>query len=162
MKVGFLDPGGGGKKNSKHGKQLARKNININGPFGLGFGSDFLPLVDDTGTVHVQDGGQNDVNTVTRGASNTGPILVTNVAKVYRGLDRYAESIFISLKLFASTFAGTHSATLVNSSIPNVLKRGPNVLKDSSYGNNLSLTLLNKANLQKLDADVPNDAEFDI
>ncbi|GJS49661.1 hypothetical protein Tco_0599782 [Tanacetum coccineum] len=177
MKVGFLDPGGGGKKNSKHGKQPPGKNINTNGPFGLGFVSDFPLLVDDIGTVHVQDGGLNDVNIVTGGASNTGPILVTNVAKVKEGFAVNAtpiaddDTIMPSTKLdtaesipLTSTSAGTHSAALVNSGIPNVLKTGsiPNVLKDSSYANKLSLTLLNKANLRKLDANVPNDADFNI
>ncbi|GKE84886.1 hypothetical protein Tco_1558628 [Tanacetum coccineum] len=32
----------------------------------------------------------------------------------------------------------------------------------TSYANKLSLTLVSKANLQKLDVNVPNDADFDI
>ncbi|GKF73271.1 hypothetical protein Tco_0219603, partial [Tanacetum coccineum] len=43
-------------KNNKHVEHAARKKNNTNGPFGLGLDSGFLPLVDVTGTIQVQDG----------------------------------------------------------------------------------------------------------
>ncbi|GKA50155.1 protein kinase, ATP binding site-containing protein [Tanacetum coccineum] len=135
----------GGKKNNinKHDEQLAGKKINTNGLFGLGFGSDFPPLVDDTGTIHVQDGGLNDVNTVTWGACNTGSIPVTNVAKENKGF---------AVNAIPTVDDGTamSSAKLDTAdSIPLTLtSAGP--------------MLLNKANLRKLDANVPIDSDFDI
>ncbi|GKA74948.1 hypothetical protein Tco_0781326 [Tanacetum coccineum] len=135
----------GGKKNNinKHDEQLAGKKINTNGLFGLGFGSDFPPLVDDTGIVHVQDGGLNDVNTVTWGACNTGSIPVTNVAKENKGF---------AVNAIPTVDDGTamSSAKLDTAdSIPLTLtSAGP--------------MLLNKANLRKLDANVPIDSDFDI
>ncbi|GJV92010.1 hypothetical protein Tco_1539823 [Tanacetum coccineum] len=99
-----MDPGGGGKKkNNTHGEQPARKKDNTNGRFGLGFGSGFSLLVDDTGTIHVQDSDMNDVNAITNG---------------------------------------------VMGQIPK-----SNVLSPSS---------LTKADLRKLDVNVPNEANYDV
>ncbi|GKA91613.1 zinc finger, CCHC-type containing protein, partial [Tanacetum coccineum] len=44
------------EKNNKHVEHTAGKKNNTNGPFGLGSDSGFLPLVDVTGTIQVQDG----------------------------------------------------------------------------------------------------------
>ncbi|GJU38837.1 hypothetical protein Tco_1191794 [Tanacetum coccineum] len=63
MKAGFLDPGGGGKKNNKHGVQATGKKKNntngvdnTTGSCGFGLVSGFSPFVDVTGTIHVQEG----------------------------------------------------------------------------------------------------------
>ncbi|GKE57259.1 hypothetical protein Tco_1496444, partial [Tanacetum coccineum] len=67
--------------------------------------------------------------------SNTGSVLITNVVNV------------VSPTLNGSDQDGLHF-----------------VMKDasSSYAIKLCLMSLNKANLRKLDANVPNDADFDI
>nr|GEX60821.1 hypothetical protein [Tanacetum cinerariifolium] len=130
----------GGKKNNinKHGEKLAEQKINTNGLFRLGFGSDFLTLVNDTGSIQVTNVAKENEGF----AINVIPTVDDNTAMSSPKLDT-TESIHLTL-----TSVRTHSATPVHS--------------DSSYTNKLSLTLLNKANLQKLNANVPNDVDFDI
>ncbi|GJV67293.1 putative reverse transcriptase domain-containing protein, partial [Tanacetum coccineum] len=67
-----------------------------------------------------------------------------------------------------------HSTTLVHSGIPNVINTGLisyiNIVSNepvinkvpSSYATKLSPTSLTKANLRKLEANVPNDADYDV
>ncbi|GJZ51682.1 hypothetical protein Tco_0606197 [Tanacetum coccineum] len=69
--------------------------------------------------------------------SNTGPISVTNFVNVVPTSPNKNDSDQVSLEC--------------------VIKEAP-----SSYANKLSPTSLTKANLPKLDANVPNDAHFDI
>ncbi|GKC81855.1 hypothetical protein Tco_1137572 [Tanacetum coccineum] len=93
MKAGFLDSGGGGKKNNKHGIQATgKKKNNTNGvdntigSCGFGLVSGFLPLVDVTGTIHVQEGDLKDGTSLMGGGmgqfssnnpSNTGSFPIT-------------------------------------------------------------------------------------
>nr|GEU91269.1 hypothetical protein [Tanacetum cinerariifolium] len=121
--AGFLDSRRGGKKNNKHGEQPAGKKINTIGALGLVFGSNTLPLVDDMCTVHIHDRGLNDVNTLTGGASNTGPISVTNIVKekeisnasgIYNGTqDKNLDSFRLLLQLLVKRLASMSFATLL-------------------------------------------------
>ncbi|GJW51544.1 hypothetical protein Tco_0092895 [Tanacetum coccineum] len=108
---------------------------NTNGSCGFGLVSGFSPLVDVTCTIHVQEGGLNEGNTIMGGAmgqvsgnnpSNMGPIPVTN------------------------------SPTPNEAGIDVVMKDVP-----TSYANKPNPTPVSKANLQKLNANVPNNADFD-
>ncbi|GJU11620.1 zinc knuckle CX2CX4HX4C containing protein [Tanacetum coccineum] len=93
MKAGFLDPGGGGKKNNKHGVQATGKKKNntngvdnTTGSCGFGLVSGFSPFVDVTGTIHVQEGDLKDGTSLmgegigqfsSNNPSNTGSFLIT-------------------------------------------------------------------------------------
>ncbi|GJU58811.1 zinc finger, CCHC-type containing protein [Tanacetum coccineum] len=65
LKAGFLDPGGGGKKNTKQGDHVAGKKNNTNGSSRSVLDTSFPPLVDDSGIVRTQDPGMSSYANVT-------------------------------------------------------------------------------------------------
>ncbi|GJR57973.1 hypothetical protein Tco_1500135 [Tanacetum coccineum] len=125
----------GGKKNTKYGDHVAGKKNNTNGSSGSNLDTSFPPLVDDSGIVHTQDDGLNDGGTITGGV--LGQVPMFNAVKV-SGNDP------------------SNSGPIPITKVISGIKDDP-----SSYANKLSPTSVMKSNLQKLDANVPNDADYD-
>ncbi|GKD90902.1 hypothetical protein Tco_1366409, partial [Tanacetum coccineum] len=124
----------GGKKNTKYGDHMAGKKNNTNGSSGSILDTSFPPLVNDSGIFHTQEGGLNDGGTVT--GRVLGQVPMFNAVNV-SGND--------------PSNSGPIPVTKVISGI-----------KDDplSYANKLSPTSVTKSNLRKLDANVPNDANY--
>nr|GEU28619.1 ribonuclease H-like domain-containing protein [Tanacetum cinerariifolium] len=137
LKSGFLDSGGGGGK---------KKKSNTNVLIGASLEYEFPSLSVGTSMVHIQDGALKDGNTGTGGSTG----------QVHKVTD---------VSIGNNTPSNTPDATTaqVNDGNPNEVGF-EYVMKDanSSYANKLSPTSLTNSNLQKLDANVPNDADFDI
>ncbi|GJX15672.1 hypothetical protein Tco_0216504 [Tanacetum coccineum] len=134
LKYGFLDSGGcGGKK----------KQSNVNVTIGSCLDSSFPSLSDVAGTIHSQDVGLKKGNTINVGSTS-----------------QVDEGTAIPTTHVPSGTADATSA-LGNASTPNegghesVVKEIP-----SSYANKLSPTSLTKADLQKLDANLPNNYDY--
>nr|GEW61446.1 hypothetical protein [Tanacetum cinerariifolium] len=132
MKSGFLDSGGRGSNHKK------KSNVNVTGCSCLDY--NFPSLHEVVGTLANQDGGLSEGNTINVGFAG-----------------QAAEGTIVPSGVSVATIF------LVNTDTPNEVVQKV-IINDipTSYANKLSTSSLNKANLWKLDANVPNGDDYDV